>query len=535
MPSAELAPGRTMTSAGRAAAAGAANVVTRASSRSGTAIRRTRAAGEPGFAVVCMDHPPAQVLRDKTVSMGATRQNSHDRDSGSVRHRLPTYQAGRDVARTHSGSPPWQRIAARTSVFAAQAAGPLDDLRQDPVRGCEVVGIEAGVELGGDRGDGIGQPGVQGGAFGGQLRGARTVWGAAADQPSRLQPGKQRGDRGQVEPELPLPGEELVERGGRRGGAADGQDAQGDVLVAGGGGVGEDPVEQGPDGSTESALPIAGHPAGQARCAAAVVRLDRGDGAKGKEAAEHARPWKGPVPSGHAWSRGLMDTGQVAALLGQTELFGRLGEAALSALAERTTQRTFHKGAVVFVQEELGDRMFVVAEGSVRLLIHSHEGEIIELVRRTPPEVFGELAVLDGGPRSATAEATQRTRLVVVTRRDLIDLLRSEQVVVEALLFSIGALVRRANRQTADLAFLTVADRVAGRLLELAGWQDEETAPERLQPVHVTQTDLAQMVNGARQTVNKVLGNFESRGLIRVAGQTIVLVHPRQLHRLAGR
>jgi len=230
-----------------------------------------------------------------------------------------------------------------------------------------------------------------------------------------------------------------------------------------------------------------------------------------------------------------MDTGQVAALLGRTELFGRLGEAALSALAERTTHRTFHKGAVVFVQEELGDRMFVVAEGSVRLLIHSHDGEVIELVRRTPPEVFGELAVLDGGPRSATAEATQRTRLVVVTRRDLIDLLRSEQVLVDALLYSIGALVRRANRQTADLAFLTVADRVAGRLLDLAGWQDEETAPERLQPVQVTQTDLAQMVSGTRQTVNKVLGNFESRGLIRVAGQTIVLVHPQQLHRLAGR
>jgi len=230
-----------------------------------------------------------------------------------------------------------------------------------------------------------------------------------------------------------------------------------------------------------------------------------------------------------------MDARQVAALLGRTELFGRLDPATLLALAERTTERAFSKGAVVFVQEELGDRMFVVAEGSVRLVIRSHHGEVIELVRRTPPDVFGELAVLDGGPRSASAEATQRTRLVVVTRRDLIDLLRSEQHVVEALLSSIGSLVRRANRQTADLAFLTVADRVAGRLLELAGWRDEETAPERLQPVQVTQTDLAQMVSGARQTVNKVLGAFESRGLIEIAGHTIELLQPKELHRLARR
>jgi CRP/FNR family transcriptional regulator, cyclic AMP receptor protein len=228
-----------------------------------------------------------------------------------------------------------------------------------------------------------------------------------------------------------------------------------------------------------------------------------------------------------------MDTRQVAALLGRTELFGRLDQRPLLGLAERTTQRTFSKGAVVFVQEELGDRMFVVAEGAVRLVIHSYHGEVIELARRTPPDAFGELAVLDGGPRSATAEAVQRTRLVVVTRRDLIDLLRSEQPVVEALLSSLGALVRRANRQTADLAFLTVADRIAGRLLELAGWQGGQTEPERLQPVRVTQTDLAQMVNGARQTVNKVLGAFESRGLIRVAGQTIELLQPRELHRLA--
>jgi CRP-like cAMP-binding protein len=230
-----------------------------------------------------------------------------------------------------------------------------------------------------------------------------------------------------------------------------------------------------------------------------------------------------------------MDTRQVAALLARTELFGRLDETALLALAERTTQRTYSKGTVVFVQEELGERMFVVAEGSVRLVIHSQDGEVIELVRRTPPEVFGELAVLDGGPRSATAEATQRTRLVVVTRKDLIDLLRSERDVVDGLLRSLGGLVRRANRQTADLAFLTVADRVAGRLLELAGWQDEETVPERLQPVRVTQTDLAQMVNGARQTVNKVLGVFESRGLIGIAGHTIEVLQPKELHRLARR
>ncbi len=179
-----------------------------------------------------------------------------------------------------------------------------------------------------------------------------------------------------------------------------------------------------------------------------------------------------------------MDTRQVAGLLARTELFSELDEATLLRLAEQTSQMAVPAGTVVFVQDEFGDRMFVIAEGSVRLVIRSRQGEVIELARRSPPEVFGELALLDGGPRSASAETAERTRLVVLSRREVLRLLRSEEDVLDALLRSLGALVRRANRQTTDLVFLTVTGRVAGKLLELAGWRDEAVAPE-LAPVHV--------------------------------------------------
>ncbi len=229
-----------------------------------------------------------------------------------------------------------------------------------------------------------------------------------------------------------------------------------------------------------------------------------------------------------------MDTRQVAGLLARTELFSELDEATLLRLAEQTSQMAVPAGTVVFVQDEFGDRMFVIAEGSVRLVIRSRQGEVIELARRSPPEVFGELALLDGGPRSASAETAERTRLVVLSRREVLRLLRSEEDVLDALLRSLGALVRRANRQTTDLVFLTVTGRVAGKLLELAGWRDEAVAPE-LAPVHVVQTDLAHMVGGTRQTVNKVLGSFEGRGFVRVSGRTIEVLQPKELRRLAER
>jgi CRP/FNR family transcriptional regulator, cyclic AMP receptor protein len=104
---------------------------------------------------------------------------------------------------------------------------------------------------------------------------------------------------------------------------------------------------------------------------------------------------------------------QVVDLLARAQLFKALDERVLRQLAARLPQRVFAKGAAIFVQEELGDRMFVLAEGVVKLVLRSSRGNLIELVRHRPPAVFGEVAVLDGGPRSATAEAVQRSKLIV--------------------------------------------------------------------------------------------------------------------------
>ncbi|HEX6677249.1 MAG TPA: Crp/Fnr family transcriptional regulator [Actinomycetes bacterium] len=225
-----------------------------------------------------------------------------------------------------------------------------------------------------------------------------------------------------------------------------------------------------------------------------------------------------------------MDAHQVALLLSKTTLFSALNERGCLELAERTTQRAYRPGQVVFVQDEPGDRMFVVAEGSVKLLIRSSHGDAVELARLWPTDVFGEVALLDGGPRSASAEAVERSILVAIGRSELIRLLRSNGAVVDALLNSLGGLVRRANRQSTDLIFLDLRGRVAKKLLELgkAGGAVSGTL------LRITQGDLAQMVGGARQTVNQVLKQFEDHGWIRMANRTIEIVGWEGLRRQAG-
>jgi CRP-like cAMP-binding protein len=219
-----------------------------------------------------------------------------------------------------------------------------------------------------------------------------------------------------------------------------------------------------------------------------------------------------------------------AAVLARTELFGGIDEVTQRRIAGHVAERVVDRGQCVFVQDEPGDRMYVLAEGVVKLFVSSRNGGIVELVRHRPPATFGEVALLDGGPRSASAEAVERSTLLVVTRVELVALLRAEDQVADALLRTLGTIVRRTTRQVGDLVFLDLQGRVARQLLVLAG--DGNGAARTRQ---VTQTELASMVNGARQTVNQALRSLESHGYIRADGRRIEILDRRRLERLAER
>jgi len=225
-----------------------------------------------------------------------------------------------------------------------------------------------------------------------------------------------------------------------------------------------------------------------------------------------------------------VDPTTIASLLTEVELFGELDDGARLAMAGRAGRRVVEKGQVIFWQDEPGESMFVLLEGAVKLVVRSKDGELVELARLVAPASFGELAVLDGGSRSASAEAVERSLLLVVTRAELLRLLRSDEKVAEALLRLLGAMVRRTTRQVTDLAFLSLQGRVAAKLLELAGRAGQDAA----RTPRVTQVELATMVGGARQSVNQTLKSLEARGYIRVAGRAVEILEPQQLRRLAG-
>jgi CRP/FNR family transcriptional regulator, cyclic AMP receptor protein len=226
-----------------------------------------------------------------------------------------------------------------------------------------------------------------------------------------------------------------------------------------------------------------------------------------------------------------MDLEHRAAVLARTELFQGIDEATLRLIAEHVAEKIFERGQCLFLQDEPGERMFVLAEGSVKLYVSSRDGDIVELVRHHPFATFGEVALLDGGLRSASAQAVERSTLLVVTRAELLRLLRSEDQVAGALLRGLGTIVRRTTRQVSDLAFLDLQGRVARQLLVLAGNGGDGGARTR----QVTQAELAAMVSGARQTVNQALRSLEARGYIRAVGRAFQILDREQLEDLADR
>ena len=156
------------------------------------------------------------------------------------------------------------------------------------------------------------------------------------------------------------------------------------------------------------------------------------------------------------------------------------------------------------------------------------------LVTLGPSSVFGELPMVDGGLRSASAAAVEATTVLMVTRAALLEALRESPELADRLLRSLGSMVRRLTDQAADLVFLDLHGRVAKLLLTLDDERGTGATDDRSLDLGMTQTDLANMVGGSRQSVNQVLRSFERLGYLELDGRRIVIRERALLERRAG-
>lgn len=216
----------------------------------------------------------------------------------------------------------------------------------------------------------------------------------------------------------------------------------------------------------------------------------------------------------------------VLAALRQVELFGGLDEQVLVRIASVARPHEFDRGELLFVEGDVGDALLVLVSGSVTVFRTSSDGERAALTIVESPDVLGEIALLDGAPRSASVEATEPSLVLSLSRAEFFALLRHQPAVLEPLMRQLGSMIRRLTEQAADHVFLDLAGRVAKTLLRLA-------SPGSPPVVAITQSRLAELSGGTRQSVNQVLGGFAQRGLVHLEGRRMLLTDVPGLRRRA--
>jgi len=224
----------------------------------------------------------------------------------------------------------------------------------------------------------------------------------------------------------------------------------------------------------------------------------------------------------------------VIATLHDTGLLRGLSPAEAVEFASRFQQRLVDRKELVFAEAAPADALYAVLDGKLKLSRRAPDGRQAALAVPGPGEVVGELSVLDGGPRLASACALVPSRLARISGAELRAWVRTHPQTAEALLQLLAREVRRATDAATSVAWNDVAGRLAGRLLEL-GTRFGRPEQGHARVSHgLSQDELGQLVGATRETVNKTLSEFTRRGWIRVDGRSVILLQPARLARRAG-
>ena len=211
------------------------------------------------------------------------------------------------------------------------------------------------------------------------------------------------------------------------------------------------------------------------------------------------------------------------------EMFAALEPEARQRVIAAAVPRTYRKGQLLFVENDPGESLIILRRGAVMVFRTAPTGERAVLSVMRPPETIGELSLLDGGARSLSAEAIEDCQALALSRAAFIELVHANPRLLDAVMRSLGSLIRRLTEQTADHVFLDLPGRVAKTLVRLAG---ETNAP--MVTIELNQSQLAEMAGGSRQSVNQAIGSFASRGWLRTEGRRIVVTDLSALRRRAG-
>jgi CRP-like cAMP-binding protein len=218
------------------------------------------------------------------------------------------------------------------------------------------------------------------------------------------------------------------------------------------------------------------------------------------------------------------------ALLRRHSLFGQLPPVALDHLGSYMKRRSLPRGAVIFTKGDPGSGLMGVLAGTVKISVPSADGRDIVLNIIREGEIFGEIALLDGRPRTADASAMTNIELMVIERRDFIPFLSSHPELMMKIIEILCGRLRRTSEQVQELTFLDLSASLAKALLRLI---DEAEASTSTRKVTITQHEISQIIGRSREGTNKQLRAWAKDGLIRLERGAITVLQRDKLAEVA--
>lgn len=221
-----------------------------------------------------------------------------------------------------------------------------------------------------------------------------------------------------------------------------------------------------------------------------------------------------------------------AAVLRNNELFSALPKEAVEQIARLAIRRNFAKGHMLFAQGNKGDAFYGVVSGRVRISASAPNGKEINLLDIGPSGTFGEIALIDGGPRTATAIAASEVTLFIIERGGFVGLLRKEPELLMQLLLRMCERVRWTSELLEDISFLGLPAQIAKRMLLLANTHGRPSA-EGVE-LTLSQADLATFLGLSRQIVNQHLQEWRKQEWIHLGRGRILIRDMESLRRVSG-
>jgi len=210
-------------------------------------------------------------------------------------------------------------------------------------------------------------------------------------------------------------------------------------------------------------------------------------------------------------------------MISKVPLFADVPVEQLEGISALLVEHEVPAGANIVSRDEAGDTMYIIAKGRMKVVIHGDNGREVILTILKSGDFFGEMALLDDLPRSANVVAAEDSKLLMLKRDQFRGFLEQSPVTALNVMAELSHRLRRADEIISNLALLDVYSRVAHALIDLARRDGEEVEEGILIKERPTQQDIASMIGTSRETVSRVLSEFQRRGFVEMRGREIVL------------